>query len=128
MLIISDYTSPVYFWTNIEIAVGVITACTPTYRPVYLHWKRKPTTAMQPSKSRSTSVFGFPHFRGVRLHGRDSLSEGDNARLKHDASVSTMIESGNPSTGDRLELDLNSISVRHDIHTNSDMPSLDRIA
>ncbi|KAI1151046.1 hypothetical protein F4825DRAFT_477484 [Nemania diffusa] len=29
------YTSPVFFWTNIELAVAVVSACLPTLRPIW---------------------------------------------------------------------------------------------
>ncbi|KAI4263967.1 MAG: hypothetical protein L6R42_000910 [Xanthoria sp. 1 TBL-2021] len=125
LLIVPDYTSPVFFWTNIEISLGVITACTPTYRPLWLYWKGRRTTAMKASKQQSFSIFGFPHFRAFRFHGGASLSEEDNAQLNRDASVNTFIETGNPDSRDHL--DIGSISVKHDIHTNSSMQPFDRI-
>ena len=42
MLTIADYTSPVFFWTVIELALAVISACLPTLRPIYLHFNPPP--------------------------------------------------------------------------------------
>ena len=35
----ADYTSPVFFWTNIETALAVVSACLPTLRPIYTHFR-----------------------------------------------------------------------------------------
>lgn len=29
------YTAPVFFWTNIELSLGVVCACLPTLRPIW---------------------------------------------------------------------------------------------
>ena len=125
LLIAADYTSPVFFWTNIEISLGVITACTPTYRPLWLSWKGGHTVSMRVPKQRLFSVFDFLHFRSFRLHRGTRISEEDNAQLNQDASVNTFIETGNPDSMDHM--DIGSISVKHDIHTNSSMQPFDRI-
>lgn len=126
LLIMPDYTSPSFFWNNIEISLGVITACTPTYRPLWLYWKERRTAAMRAPKQQLFSFFGFPQFRGFRFfRGGASLREDDNAQLNRDASVNTFIETGN--TDSRDHLDIGSISVKHDIHTNSSIQPFDRI-
>lgn len=39
------YTAPVFFWTNIELSLGVVCACLPTLRPIWFHFHpREPTT------------------------------------------------------------------------------------
>ncbi|KID82699.1 MFS transporter, FHS family, L-fucose permease [Metarhizium guizhouense ARSEF 977] len=43
------YTSPVFYWTNIEMAVAVVSACLPTLRPIWLHFcYRHPKPAHNP--------------------------------------------------------------------------------
>ncbi|CBX91978.1 hypothetical protein IAQ61_000183 [Plenodomus lingam] len=38
------YTAPVFFWTNIELSLGVVCACLPTLRPIWFYfYPRKPT-------------------------------------------------------------------------------------
>jgi hypothetical protein len=36
-----DYTSPVFFWTNIELSLAVISGCLPTLRPIWTHLRLK---------------------------------------------------------------------------------------
>lgn len=125
LLIVPDYTLPAFFWTNIEISLGVITACTPTYRPLWLHWKKKRTAAMKASNQHSFSLFGFPQLRAFRLSGEAIHGEEDNAQLNRDISVHTFIGTGNLDARDHM--DIGSISVKHDIHTDSSMQPFDRI-
>ena len=54
VLNLADYTSPVFFWTVIELALGVICACLPTLRPIYLQYSRP--QASKPGSS--TSSYG----------------------------------------------------------------------
>jgi hypothetical protein len=44
-----DYTSPVFFWTNIEISLAVILACLPTLRPVW--------TVLSGGRARKSSTY-----------------------------------------------------------------------
>jgi hypothetical protein len=40
-----DYTSPVYFWTNIELSLAVVSSCLPTLRPIWTYFRpAKPST------------------------------------------------------------------------------------
>lgn len=117
LLIVPDYTSPTFFWTNIEISLGVITACTPTYRPLWLHWKKKRTAARKASHHQSFSFSGFPQFRAFRFRGEAIHGEEDNAQLNRDVSVNTFIGTGNLDARDHM--DIGSVSVKHDIHTDS---------
>ncbi|KAF1849777.1 uncharacterized protein K460DRAFT_3527 [Cucurbitaria berberidis CBS 394.84] len=32
------YTAPVFFWTNIELSLGIVCACLPTLRPIWLYF------------------------------------------------------------------------------------------
>ncbi|CAI6312475.1 unnamed protein product [Periconia digitata] len=39
------YTSPVFFWTNIELSLAVVSSCLPTLRPIWTHFRpSKPST------------------------------------------------------------------------------------
>ncbi|KAH8842738.1 hypothetical protein MCOR27_003184 [Pyricularia oryzae] len=37
------YTSPVFYWTNIELSMAVVCACLPTLRPIWTHFYPKKT-------------------------------------------------------------------------------------
>ncbi|KAF2260277.1 hypothetical protein CC78DRAFT_473365 [Lojkania enalia] len=40
------YTSPVFFWTNMELSLAVVSACLPTLRPIWTYFRpSKPSTA-----------------------------------------------------------------------------------
>ncbi|KAI1465029.1 uncharacterized protein F4812DRAFT_439290 [Daldinia caldariorum] len=43
------YTSPVFFWTNIELAIAVVSACLPTLRPIWVHFNSPPQSTSQSS-------------------------------------------------------------------------------
>ncbi|CEN61721.1 hypothetical protein ASPCAL08371 [Aspergillus calidoustus] len=47
-----DYTSPVFFWTNIKISLAVILACLPTLRPL---WTVLSSQSRRASKASSNS-------------------------------------------------------------------------
>lgn len=38
----TDYTAPVFFWTNIELSLAIVCACLPTLRPIWAHFFPKP--------------------------------------------------------------------------------------
>lgn len=38
----TDYTAPVFFWTNIELSLAIVCACLPTLRPIWSHFFPKP--------------------------------------------------------------------------------------
>lgn len=41
----TDYTAPVFFWTNIELSLAIVCACLPTLRPIWTFFcPRQPTT------------------------------------------------------------------------------------
>jgi hypothetical protein len=44
---LADYTSAVFFWTNIELSLAVVSSCLPTLRPIWTH--------LRPSKPVSVS-------------------------------------------------------------------------
>lgn len=38
----TDYTAPVFFWTNIELSLAIVCACLPTLRPIWSHFFPQP--------------------------------------------------------------------------------------
>lgn len=38
------YTAPVFFWTNIELSLGVVCACLPTLRPIWFFFYPRQAT------------------------------------------------------------------------------------
>ncbi|KAL1966804.1 hypothetical protein VTN77DRAFT_3769 [Rasamsonia byssochlamydoides] len=89
------YTSPVFFWTTIEMALSVVSACLPTLRPLFTHYFRlspNPTNkASLPLNSLSSSGtrFGRSHRFSDKLdheilmsntnQRQSSAEESDNA-------------------------------------------------
>ncbi|KAK8105265.1 hypothetical protein PG999_008624 [Apiospora kogelbergensis] len=61
------YTSPVFFWTNIEMAIAVMSACLPTLRPLWLHFK--------PDKQVGSSAMSSERSRPFKRVGDSSLAE-----------------------------------------------------
>ena len=123
-LMLPDETSPTFFWNNIEISVGVMTACTPTYRPLWLYWKRKGMVASKLTNQHFSIGSRFPFLRVWQSHG-SNIGDEDNAHLKQDTSVNTFIESGNIESRD--DMTLGGIAVRHEIHTDNGMQPFDHI-
>ncbi len=80
LLITSDYTSPVFLWTNIEISLGVVSACLPTYRPIWLYFKGTLVTAKKSYPLSSYSRFGYSPSRGSRWPGQDNHVEEEDRR------------------------------------------------
>ncbi|KAF2653493.1 hypothetical protein K491DRAFT_513989 [Lophiostoma macrostomum CBS 122681] len=39
------YTAPIFFWVNIELSLAVVSACLPTLRPIYTHFRPKQPTS-----------------------------------------------------------------------------------
>lgn len=67
ILNLADYTSPVFVWTVIELALGVVCACLPTLRPIYLRYSRP-----QASKLGSLTIsYGKSHYVQSRSPDED---------------------------------------------------------
>ena len=84
-----DYTSPVFFWTNIEISLGVVSACLPTLRPLWTHYSK--------SKSSTTSAIPMKAYFKRRYRQFEDISlstsnEHVEATLTNDSGVGTCIE------------------------------------
>ncbi|KAI2625267.1 hypothetical protein GGS26DRAFT_563480 [Hypomontagnella submonticulosa] len=58
------YTSPVFFWAVIELSTAVLSACLPTYRPIWLLFRGRPVR----QKNNSS------YYRGHGSSGRSGLS------------------------------------------------------
>ncbi len=56
-----DYTTPVFIWSVIELALAVVSACLPTLRPIYLRYMtnpRTPESGVKEYKSFGSSGYG----------------------------------------------------------------------
>ncbi|KAF2846306.1 hypothetical protein T440DRAFT_521871 [Plenodomus tracheiphilus IPT5] len=53
------YTAPVFFWTNIELSLGVVCACLPTLRPIWLFYYPRPSTQTSSAYGYGSSGHGF---------------------------------------------------------------------
>ncbi|CAG5182445.1 uncharacterized protein ALTATR162_LOCUS10165 [Alternaria atra] len=54
------YTAPVFFWTNIELSLGVVCACLPTLRPIWFYFYPREAT-------QTSSGYGYGY--GSSGHG-----------------------------------------------------------
>ena len=116
-LISSDYTSPVFFWTNIEIALSVISACLPIYRPIWLYIKGKPLNTKASYKLHTYARFGTSVSEGVRWPAHDDVVEEEGRQLTHGGSVNTVVGTGILDTVDIL--DPQKIAVKQDMYTDT---------
>ena len=99
-----DYTSPVFFWTNIELSTAVISACLPTYRPIWMFLRGKPirtkgsgaySSNARPSKSYgSSSRYSSKVVGSQRL---DSKNDDLDVALTTSPRVDTRINAVNES-------------------------------
>lgn len=53
------YTAPVFFWTNIELSLGVVCACLPTLRPIWFYFYPREATQTGSSYGYGSSGHGF---------------------------------------------------------------------
>lgn len=61
----TDYTAPVFFWTNIELSLAIVCACLPMLRPIYLHYFPKPVS------TQSGSGYGYGYGSSRMAKNRD---------------------------------------------------------
>ena len=105
-----------FFWTNIEISLSVVSACLPTYRPIWLYFKGKPLSTSHHPKRSFYSRFGLS-FIGNDKRSSDCPSDTDKHNLTGDQSVDTVVETGDVER--RGDLDDNTIAVELDMYVNS---------
>lgn len=91
-----DYTSPVFFWTNIELSTSVVSACLPTLRPIYIHFKSPP-----PSNDNSVPLSSYPKLssrygRRSRSGRRmsDTFDEQERIALRNNSNVEPVLSPG----------------------------------
>ncbi|KAH8203669.1 hypothetical protein TruAng_002199 [Truncatella angustata] len=66
------YTSPIFFWANIELAVAIVSSCLPTLRPLWIYlFPTSPTTTQK------TSTQYIQISDPVRQGGKDRDSVGE---------------------------------------------------
>lgn len=117
VLILGDYTSPIFFWTNIELSLAVISACLPTLRPIWMYLKGTPVLSKASIGLKSYSRFGSNYYRRHRRLS-NSFNDYENVNLTTESRVDTHIQAGRPDTTVRPER--NVIAVEQDIYSNSD--------
>ena len=69
LLIIADYTSPVFFWSVIELSLTVISACLPTLGPLVIKYKQ--TSASKQSDLTPNSGANSSRNRYIRSRSND---------------------------------------------------------
>lgn len=62
------YTAPIFFWTNIELSLGVVCACLPTLRPIWFFFYPRQST-------QTGSGYGY------ESSGKDFGSSGTNGMM-----------------------------------------------
>ncbi|KAH7389419.1 hypothetical protein DE146DRAFT_619851 [Phaeosphaeria sp. MPI-PUGE-AT-0046c] len=98
------YTAPVFFWTNIELSLGVVCACLPTLRPIWFHFQPR-----QPTTKNSSYGYGSSKLTGSKRQGsfganfgssRKPYKEIDELELTRygERTSNASVESGPPST------------------------------
>ncbi|MCJ1358216.1 MAG: hypothetical protein MMC33_008215 [Icmadophila ericetorum] len=110
------YTSPVFFWINIELALGVVASCLPTLRPIWL--QLKPPSPTSKGSMQLSSYSGFSS-RYSKKHHRmsDTQDDHDNINLTSTSTVDTHIQAG-PQHPPR-QLDEHVINVEQQMSTES---------
>ncbi|KAL4865667.1 hypothetical protein BDV12DRAFT_188046 [Aspergillus spectabilis] len=82
------YTSPVFFWTNIEISLGVILACLPTLRPLWLAMKGK-SASQRPGSYKPYEFSGDREWAKRRpspeINELDTINLVEHVRTRSDA-------------------------------------------
>ena len=96
--------------------MGVISACLPTYRPIWLFFSGDPVTGKNSYQLRSYSRFGSSRFDGASGRVHNSLVDEEHHGLNGVPGVSTVVETGKP--GVRGPQDANMIAVEQDFYTN----------
>ena len=111
-LTFSDFTSPIFFWTNIELSLGVVSACLPTLRPIWTFFRQPQTLSKLStplySLSGSGSRYGCIQNRTHNTH----LSEQDDIGLTSKPGVETFVEGHRFGTSRQPS---NAITVDHSI-------------
>lgn len=88
---VTYYTAPVFFWTVIEISLSVVSACLPTLRPLWIHFK-----GATPSNANSVQLksysYGSRYPRRSLRNPNSGFDEPDEATLVNSTKVDTRIE------------------------------------
>ena len=69
----SDYTTPVFIWSVLELSLAVIAACLPTLRPLFLRYKDRTSTRGSSTTPYKISRYGRSRYlRSGSEHNNDS--------------------------------------------------------
>lgn len=120
-----DWTSPVFFWTNIELSLAVVSACLPTLRPIW--------TKFRPAKHHGGYTYGYNtkesnvsserHLRAPNSTKRSAKAFNPLKSTEDDLDAIPMVE--RPAKLGRCEEQIDGIRVEHhvDIETAPGVPS-----
>ncbi|KAJ4305489.1 hypothetical protein N0V90_001020 [Kalmusia sp. IMI 367209] len=98
------YTSPVFFWTNIELSLAVISSCLPTLRPIWTHIRpKKPTSSLgnmdYELRSKRSKKLGTEEWTEIddadapvlgvdtSIRATDAGSDGENEMARHNSNI-----------------------------------------
>ncbi|KAG4030748.1 hypothetical protein MFRU_011g02030 [Monilinia fructicola] len=102
------YTSPVFFWANIELSSAILSACLPTYRPIWLHLTKKSQSnsgsvelSSYNRNKNSKYIYGSAKSgrRGessMETESQADLNNLDDLQHYHSPAVNTRINAGGP--------------------------------
>lgn len=76
----TDYTPPVFYWTNIDMAMAVVSACLTTLRPIWLYFRPPPLQSMRSDYSESygsrRTPKGYTKVSGIGLKSLSNRGQG----------------------------------------------------
>ncbi|KAF2875136.1 hypothetical protein BDV95DRAFT_309446 [Massariosphaeria phaeospora] len=92
------YTAPVFFWINIELSLAVVSACLPTLRPIWTHFrpevKRLPTHSSSGYASAGQDASKNSRLSRYRKYARTPYSELEELELTRNDDVALQPQDG----------------------------------
>ncbi|KAM3074407.1 hypothetical protein ACMFMG_002786 [Clarireedia jacksonii] len=97
------YTSPVFFWANIELSSAIMCACLPTYRPLWLRLTKSPQTNAESvqlssfnrmKNSKNTYGSSKSGSRGLSSLETESQTELNDVHYLQGVAMNTRIDGG----------------------------------
>ena len=101
--------------------MSVISACLPTYRPIWLFFSGDPLTGKKSYQLRSYSRFGSSRFEGASGRVQNSLLDEEIHGLNRVPCVNTVVETG--KSDEREPQEANIIAVQQNLYTNHEQVS-----
>ena len=117
----SDYTSPVIFWTNIELSLAVISGCLPTLRPIWTYFH--PPKSATATRSYGNASYCLNSSGKQKYRSSKQYSELDDLVTIGDSIAMGSVTVGTGSSGEDKNNDYNNdgrgIVIRRSIELSS---------